>query len=514
MGYVYEAVHEELDKLVAVKLPHPDITKSERELERFKREPKVAAATGHRGIIDVYDVGTTDDGVPFLVMELLKGESLASLIEREGQLDLDMTAAIVAQILSALDAAHAKSIIHRDLKPENVFLVEAGHAIPEVRLLDFGTSKVIEGSKAGSGDKLTESGTIVGTPFYMAPEQMMAKTEIDRRVDVYAVGVIYYEALTGKPPYEADNVYALVNQVINEDVDPPRERREDIPEDIEELILRALDRKRERRFGSATAMLQALMPHLGQVALARVSLPDSIRKSATEVDDVVIGTADTIAGVVPSERDVPTEKEDKVGPAEQVRFNWMLVVAIVAAVAVVFVGLSFMSGSSSSDSVTPSVQPNPSIAPPANEQEPISDGGMGSIATKSADAAQETGRRLVKLELLGMPDGGIVFLDGAKVRGSGIGVEPSQKSRKLRVEVGDREAEQWVTLTEDKTIDLSKLFEVEPVKVTTKKQPRPGKRPGRGDAGSSRPEKGSSSDPEPTKPPPAPELGLDKQWQP
>jgi hypothetical protein len=261
-------------------------------------------------------------------------------------------------------------------------------------------------------------------------------------------------------------------------------------------------------------MLQALLPHLDQVSLARVSLPDSIRKSAPEVGDVVVGTADTLPGVLPSARDIPTEKEEAVGPAEQVRFNWMLVVAIVAAVGAVFIGLSFMSGSSSSDSTT--IDPPSEVTKTTTDDEPppANDARPAAIAAQDAGTSHETGPRLVELELRGLPDGGIVFLDHEKVRGSVIRVEPSEKSRKLRVEVGDRNEEQWITLTESKTLDLTTVFDVEPAKATKSKQNRPGKLPRRRDAGAKGPEKAAVNDPEPTKPPADPELGLDKRWQP
>lgn len=278
MGEVFEAMHEELGKRFAVKIPTEELMTDQQNLERFKREPKVAAATGHRCIVDVYDIGLTAKGIPFVVMELLEGEAFSTFIRREVKVDLSMATYIIAQVLSALSAAHSKGIIHRDLKPDNVYLVDSGQPLPDVKLLDFGTSKVVAGSGA-EARSLTQSGTILGTPYYMAPEQVKANRKLDRRLDVYAAGVMLYEALTGMVPFESDNVYSLVHMVLHEELVPPRVYRGDLPEGLEQVILKAMNRNRAVRFESAEAMLRALLPFMDDMARLRIWVPEALRSS-------------------------------------------------------------------------------------------------------------------------------------------------------------------------------------------------------------------------------------------
>lgn len=276
MGEVFEAVHEELNKRVAIKIPSAELLDDQRNLERFKREPRVAAATGHRGIVDVYDIGTTNEGIPFVVMEYLEGESFADLIDRSGKVEVSFVVYIIAQVLSALAAAHAKGIIHRDLKPENVFLVDTGQQFPEVKILDFGTSKVVAGT-GNDAPRLTQSGTILGTPYYMAPEQIRAARNLDQRLDIYAVGVTFYEAVTGQIPFESDNVYTLVHMVLHDDLIPPRVFNGDLHPYLETVILKAMNRERDERFASAEDMLVALLPFMDDLTRIRVSIPERLR---------------------------------------------------------------------------------------------------------------------------------------------------------------------------------------------------------------------------------------------
>jgi serine/threonine protein kinase len=212
-------------------------------------------------------------------MEYLEGESVNDLIDRVGKVDIKTATYIIAQVLSALCAAHAKGIIHRDLKPENIYLVETGQPLPEVKILDFGTSKMSGGSQ-DDAPRLTQSGTILGTPYYMAPEQIRAARHLDHRLDIYAVGVTFYEAVTGQVPFDSNNVYTLVHKVLHEELIPPRTFNGDLSPELEAIILKAMERDRELRFGSAAEMLSALLPHMDELTMTRVSVPAELR--ATE----------------------------------------------------------------------------------------------------------------------------------------------------------------------------------------------------------------------------------------
>lgn len=277
MGEVFEAEHSELGKRVAIKIPTPELLEDPRNLERFKQEPRVAAATGHRCIVDVYDIGTTDDGVPFVVMEYLEGESFADLIQRVGRVEEPLAIYVVCQVLSALAAAHSKKIIHRDLKPENVFLVRTGQELPDVKVIDFGTSKVVAGT--ADAPRLTQSGTILGTPYYMAPEQIRAARHLDHRLDIYAVGVMLYEAVTGQVPFDSENVYTLVHMVLHDELIPPRVYSGELNAELEQVILKAMDRDREQRYRSAEAMVEALLPFLDDRSRVRVLIPETVRSA-------------------------------------------------------------------------------------------------------------------------------------------------------------------------------------------------------------------------------------------
>jgi len=261
MGVVFEAENVLIRRKVAVKILNPDLKSDEEVVERFHREAQAAAYIGHKNIVDILDLGFTDDHTPFIVMEYLKGESLLDIRNRKGMLEDRETLEIVFQILSALVAAHAKGVIHRDLKPENVFISYSPSGDAEAKILDFGISKFAHGTGSEiTSPGLTKVGTVMGTPYYMSPEQARGDEDIDARTDIYSAGVLLYELLTGHLPYEEENYNMLMARLLTEDPPPPRSYRPDITVDLEKVILKAMSRDRNERYSRMVELLSDLMP--------------------------------------------------------------------------------------------------------------------------------------------------------------------------------------------------------------------------------------------------------------
>ena len=265
MGEVYEARHVVIGKRVAVKvLLEKFLTKSD-FVARLLQEARLASSIGHENIVDVTDFGTTDDGRSFVVMEFLDGEALSQLVMREAPLPVERTLRIARQVASALGAAHAKGIYHRDVKPENVYLVQRGE-VDFVKVVDFGISKAVKqgGNEEGADAyRLTHTGLLLGTPLYMSPEQARGDDELDHRIDVYALGVIVYEAITGEVPFRANNYLGIISQVLTHTAAPPSQVRPElgIPDAVEAVVMRAMAKDRAaalRRDGRPRARSRAL----------------------------------------------------------------------------------------------------------------------------------------------------------------------------------------------------------------------------------------------------------------
>jgi len=245
MGTVYAAEHVEIGKGVAVKILHPQYSRQQDLVERFRREARAASRIGHPHIIDVTDFGTTEDGCAYFVMEHLDGIDLADVLSHERRLEPMRAAQITMQICRALEAAHAAGVIHRDLKPENIFLVARDGKADFVKVLDFGIARSI----GQDSSRLTNPGIAMGTPEYMAPEQAMGGLA-DRRSDVYSVGALLYEMVTGEPPH-GEEASALKKQ---EPPRPPRELRPELTEELELVILRALEADPAKRHQRMAAL--------------------------------------------------------------------------------------------------------------------------------------------------------------------------------------------------------------------------------------------------------------------
>ncbi len=255
MGSVYEGRHVVVGKRVAIKFLHAEFAQNEEVLKRFYREAQAAAAIGHKNIIDIMDVGVSAENEPYIVMEYLEGEDLEGMLKRTGALSVETACGILEPALLALAAAHSKGIVHRDLKPANIFLVRNEGAAPTVKLIDFGISKFTGGNKES---RLTRTGSLLGTPAYMAPEQARGVGDIDHRADVYSMGVILYEMLTGALPFEGENYNTLLINMLTTEARRPREVNPSIPVDAELVVLRELSKDPGGRSQGALQMLESL----------------------------------------------------------------------------------------------------------------------------------------------------------------------------------------------------------------------------------------------------------------
>jgi eukaryotic-like serine/threonine-protein kinase len=275
MGAVYLAEHPAIGRRVAVKVLHKNYIRDESLLTRFLNEARAANAIRHPNIIEILDSGTIADGTPFLVMELLEGESLGARIRRVGPLPIATAVEFAYQTASALGAAHKKGIVHRDLKPDNLFVVPDPHEPDRerIKVLDFGIAKLQQGS-AGDSVK-TRTGTLMGTPIYMSPEQCRGTRTVDHRSDIYSLGIIFFEMLCGQPPFVSEGFGELVNMHLNVQAPAPSSQRPDIPPAIDAVVLKMLAKNPDDRFPDMHEVQMALKASGGSMFVVRGSAPSS-----------------------------------------------------------------------------------------------------------------------------------------------------------------------------------------------------------------------------------------------
>ncbi len=257
-GTVYEAEHRVLGRKAAIKVLHQHLTTQGEMLARFVREARVVNEIRHPNIVDVYDYGMLPDGSPYYVMELLGGATLSSTLQQRGRLSSARALSYLEPVCAALEAAHRKGVVHRDLKASNIAVVEEGE-VPKVKLLDFGIAKMVQPDGSYSG--LTVAGQRLGTPYAMAPEQIRG-IQVDRRTDVYALGVLLYQLLTGEYPFKSHDDLEVERMHLS--APPPRPSQlAPVPPAVDAVVLRSMEKEPERRYQDVTAFLEALRHAVG-----------------------------------------------------------------------------------------------------------------------------------------------------------------------------------------------------------------------------------------------------------
>lgn len=271
MGLVYRGRHVELDQPVAIKIVRPELSLDEEAVGRFLNEARAIAKLRSPYVARVLDSGRIENGSPYMVLEFLEGRDLRKLLDAGSGPSADWAMELVLHVCEALAEAHAAGIVHRDIKPDNLFIARLPGDASIVKVLDFGICKRLRGATTRS---YTARGRALGSPMYMAPEQITAPEHIDVRVDVWSLGVVLFELLTGRPPFTGKNVSVICKRVVHGEPEPLRRHRPDLPGAIEDVIGRCLEKDPARRFASVAELAAALAPFVenGREAATRAQL--------------------------------------------------------------------------------------------------------------------------------------------------------------------------------------------------------------------------------------------------
>jgi serine/threonine-protein kinase len=427
MGAVFGGRHLVIGHRVAVKIIDGGAhTTNQRALKRFFLEAQSAAAIGHPNIVQVLDVGVSPSGDPYLVMEYLEGEDLSGFLEREGALDVSAAAAILEPILGALSVAHAKNILHRDIKPGNVFLVRHGDAPPTIKLIDFGIAKRLD---TAFDKQITASGALLGTPAYMAPEQAKGSSDLDARTDLYALGVMLFQMVCGKLPYDGKTYNEILFKITNEE---PEVCGRSVDDEVTRLVLRAIAKAPEDRFQSATELLEQLtaleawhsrrdaLIDVGHKIHARSSessvssdtptevsprgaTPKPLSSRSQQASELETKADTTGTSATPSSETLSSAPTRQAPTSNSDRLLWLLALAIIAAIPLLAWWQS------------------------ATTQAPVE------VQTTPADRAAAA-IQSVEIEVSGAPSGAKILYDGAPVKGNPFRVRANEVVMPIRVE--------------------------------------------------------------------------------
>jgi eukaryotic-like serine/threonine-protein kinase len=285
VGIVFEAQNLELDEKVAIKCLRPEMLSDKAMVARFGREAKAAAVIKSEYVASVYDVGTTRDGVPYIVMEYLEGKDLGTVVQDSGMLAPRAAVEYALQVCEALAVAHAKGIVHRDIKPENLLLTERSGGIRIVKVLDFGISKAaLTGSIFGNEVPLVKTVNLMGTPLYMSPEQVRCSDGVDVRSDIWSLGMVLYEILTGHTAFVGTSITEICAAILEHTPQPITKFRTDVPPGLVAILERCLEKDASKRYQNVAELAMALMPFGPKRARLNVERAVAVLQSSGHVD--------------------------------------------------------------------------------------------------------------------------------------------------------------------------------------------------------------------------------------
>lgn len=376
MGKVYEGQHQDIGRRVAIKFLLPEFASKPEIVRRFVNEARTAGGLEHENIAAVHDFGRTPDGACYLVMDLLNGEDCSKLLSREGPLPVKRAVGILLQICRGLDVAHRAGIVHRDLKPANLFLTKRADRSEWVRILDFGIAKL----QTNEAESITATGCPMGTPYYMSPEQARGDKSVDHRTDVYALGVILYELLSGKRPHEGTTLSAILLSIMHNDPPPLESLRAGLPRDLVQLVRKAMNRAPEKRYASVADLGQALIPHAGMSVAPFQSQPlpavpvDPYGETADGGNAASVRTDQTASTTAP----LTPKSSVGLGAAVPSKARWVIGLGTSLLVALVASAVRLIGGHAESAPVAAGSVQSSAL--------PSAAGGVGRVATSSLSA--------------------------------------------------------------------------------------------------------------------------------